>query len=193
LEALRRRPQGSSTQSASQTSVQELTMIERELQVWQQVIKGPEKNEMDIDILQFWKSQAASLPNLSWIARRIFSIPASSTSSERTFSTGGKVVSASRTLLNADKAESLIMIMKNFDELDPFVEKYVLRNSDFKKLDKKRQKAQERMAKDKSKQKGKEDEEDSHSSAAAHTDNSEAEDEYHSDDVLSIHDSDDEA
>ena len=169
-----------STQTVSQASVPDLTVIERELEVWNQVIQGPSKKETDIDILAFWKKTSASLPSLAWLARRVLSIPASSTSSERAFSTGGKVVSASRTLLNTDKAESLIWMMKNFEQLDPLVPKYILRHSDFKKRDKALKKVAE---------KEKEKEEDSSSTSSAESEPSEAA--YDSDGVVSINDSDD--
>ena len=183
FEGLQLEAVASTSQPLSQASAPELTMIERELEVWNQVIQppNPKKAEIDIDILKFWKKTAASLPNLSWLARRVLSIPASSTSSERAFSTGGKVVSASRTLLNTEKAESLIWMMKNFEELDPLVDKYILRNSDYKKLDKKRKKAAEKSEKDKEK-------DEASSSSSSESDHSE--EEYKSDDVLSIHDSD---
>jgi hypothetical protein len=160
-----------------------LSVIEKEIQVWNQVIQGPQKKEVDIDILAFWEKTAPSLPNLAWLARRVLSIPASSTSSERAFSTGGKVVSAARTLLNTNNVESLIIMMKNYEELDPLVEKYVLRKSDFKKLDKARQKEA-----NKDKEKEKEKEKESSSSSSESDDEA---DDYASDAVQSIHDSDD--
>jgi hypothetical protein len=168
-------------------SAPELTVIERELEVWNQVIQAPGKaNEIDIDVLAFWKKTAASLPNLAWLARRVLSIPASSTSSERAFSTGGKVVSSARTLLNTEKAETLIWIMQNFEALDPLVPKYILRNSDFKKLDKARAKEAQKESKEKSAEKEAEPEKDPSSSS----DGSDSEPEgYKSDDVLSIQDS----
>lgn len=161
-------------------------MIERELEVWNQVIKAPGKaNEIDIDILSFWKKTAASLPNLAWLARRVLCIQASSTSSERAFSTGGKVISSSRTLLNTDRAETLIWIMQNFEVLDPLVPKYILRNSDFKKLD-------QEKAREAQKDKGKEAEKEKEKDPSSASDASDSEhDSYKSDDVLSIHDSDD--
>jgi hypothetical protein len=176
------------SQSVSQVSAPELTTIERELEVWNQVIQAPGKaNEIDIDILSFWKKTAASLPNLAWLARRILSIPASSTSSERAFSTGGKVISSSRTLLNTDKAETLIWIMENFEALDPLVPKYILRNSDFKKLDQARAKEARKESRDKDK-----DVADKDPSSSSDASDSETEG-YKSDDIMSIHDSDDDA
>jgi hypothetical protein len=93
------------------------------------------------------------------------------------------VVSAARTLLNTNNVESLIIMMKNYEELDPLVEKYVLRKSDFKKLDKARQKEA-----NKDKEKEKEKEKESSSSSSESDDEA---DDYASDAVQSIHDSDD--
>lgn len=172
--------QMASSQSASQLSSTDLSVIEREIEVWQHTVKGFSNKELDVDILGFWKKNAGSLPNLAWLARRVLSVPASSTSSERAFSTGGKVVSASRTLLNADRAESLIWMMENFDELDPLIPKYVLRSKDFKKRDKALKKVAD---------KEKEVQDESYSTSSAESDPSEAN--YESDGVVSIHDSDD--
>ncbi len=43
------------------------------------------------DILRFWKTSAGSLPRLSKVARKIFSIPSGSSSAERVFSAPGLV------------------------------------------------------------------------------------------------------
>ena len=90
--------------SHSQT-LPEKSAIERELEIWNQVI--PQTKEINVNILEFWKKQATNLPLLSWLAKRILSIPASSAPSERVFSEGGRVVTSSRTLLNAERAVHL--------------------------------------------------------------------------------------
>jgi len=123
--------------SQSQTAP-ELTAIEREIDVWNKVI--PNTKEIDIDILGFWKKQATTLPLLSWLARRILSIPVSSAPSERVFSEGGRVVTSSRTLLNADTAEDLIWMHQNFDQLAPTIKRWVIRQSEYRKLDKEKRK-----------------------------------------------------
>lgn len=173
----------------SQASTGELTAIEKEMEIWNQVIQGPKKEEVDIDILAFWRKHQATLPLLSWLARRVLCIPASSAASERAFSTGGKVVSPSRTLLNGEMAEDLIWIQKNFDVLDPLVSKYTLRMSEYRKLDKARQKEAKDAGKEKEKEKEKTDvDESSSDKSGSDTDLSEAR--YDSDAVISIHDSD---
>lgn len=120
----------------SQTT-EEMTAIERELDIWNQVI--PATKEVEVDILGFWKKQASTLPLLSWLARRIFSIPVSSASSERVFSQGGRVITTNRTLLNTDTAEELIWMHENFDELAPTIKRFVLRMSEYRKMDKENQ------------------------------------------------------
>lgn len=195
FEGLRHEAQAGASQSVSQASSPELTAIERELEVWNQVIQGPKKQEIDIDILSFWKKTEASLPLLSWLARRVLCIPASSTASERAFSTGGKVVSSSRTLLNVDHAEDLIWLRKNFDVLDPLVEKYVLRRSDYQKIEKARKKEADKKKGDKeavTTEKEKEKKESSSESQTSSESEELSEARYSDDDnVESIHDSDD--
>jgi hypothetical protein len=165
----------------------ELTAIEKELEIWQQVVQGPKQKEIDIDILAFWKKTQPTLPLLSWLARRVLCVPASSAASERAFSTGGKVVSPSRTLLNTDMAEDLIWLKQNFEVLDPLVGHYVLRMSDYRKRDK-----QAAKDKDKDKQKEKEKEKEASSSSTSESDTEASEAHYDSDAVVSIHDSEDE-
>ena len=126
----------SSTPQPSQT-VPEMTAIERELDIWNQVI--PHEKDIYLDILAFWKKQATNLPLLSWLARRILSIPASSAPSERVFSEGGRVVTSSRTLLNPETAEDLIWIHQNYDQLAPTIKSWVLRMSEYRKQDKAKQ------------------------------------------------------
>jgi hypothetical protein len=174
-----------SSQPVSQASSVELTAIEKELEIWNQVIQGPKNREINIDILGFWKKTEPSLPLLSWLARRVFCIPASSSASERAFSTGGKVVSPSRTLLNAEMAEDLIWLKKNFDVLDPLIRKYVLRMSEYRIRDKE---SEAIKGKDKEKEKEKADEKSSAKSSGSDTEPSEAG--YDSDAVVSIYDTD---
>ena len=176
------------SQPASQGSAVEMSAIEKELEVWNHLVDAGPKDSADYDILAFWKQKEAALPNLAWLAKRILCIPASSTASERSFSAGGRVVSSSRTLLNSDKAETLIWIMQNFREIDPLITKYVLRNKDYRKIDKERKKAAEQASKDKEKEseKGKDASDSTESDAGSESEYSD--DEF--DDIVSIHDSD---
>jgi len=50
----------------------------------------------NVDILQFWKANADTFPNLAIFARMFLGIPASSAASERVWSTGGNVVTSQR-------------------------------------------------------------------------------------------------
>ena len=169
-----------------------MTSIEKELEVWNHLVDAGPKSSADIDILAFWRQKEAALPNLAWLARRILCIPASSTASERSFSTGGRVISSSRTLLNSENAETLIWIMKNFKELDPLITKYVLRNKDYRKIDKERKKAEaaEQASKDKDKDKEPEKKKDASGSDSSDSDTVSDYSDDDSEDICSIHDSD---
>jgi hypothetical protein len=177
---------GASATPQPSQSVPEMTAIDRELDIWNQVI--PQTKEIDIDILGFWKKQTATLPLLSWLARRILSIPVSSASSERVFSEGGRVVTSSRTLLNAETAEDLIWMHQNYDQLAPTIKHWVLRMSEYRKKDRAKRKEQEQAANPHahSSQSQPEDPDDP-SEAEAEEDT-----EYESDFVVDIEDEDDE-
>ena len=62
------------------------------------------------DVLIFWKLNAADLPNLSLVARRIHSIPASSAGIERQFSTAGLTLTSRRTSLDPEQLDNLLCI-----------------------------------------------------------------------------------
>ncbi|CAF4983963.1 unnamed protein product [Rotaria sp. Silwood1] len=60
--------------------------------------------------LLFWKEQEHVLPNMSRLAKQIFSIPASSTALERAFSSVGIVVLQRRTNINPSTVNDIILI-----------------------------------------------------------------------------------
>ncbi|CAF1552071.1 unnamed protein product, partial [Rotaria sordida] len=65
----------------------------------------------DIDNpLLFWKEQEHVLPNMSRLAKQIFSIPASSAAVERAFSSAGIIISQRRTNINPSTDEHKISI-----------------------------------------------------------------------------------
>ena len=65
----------------------------------------------DFNILDFWKSQAASLPKLSALARKVLGVPASSSPSKRLFSNAGNILTVKRTNLSSDKLDDLLFLM----------------------------------------------------------------------------------
>ncbi|CAF1148186.1 unnamed protein product [Rotaria sordida] len=65
----------------------------------------------DIDNpLLFWKEQEHVLPNMSRLAKQIFSIPASSAAVERAFSSAGIIISQRRTNINPSTVNDIILI-----------------------------------------------------------------------------------
>lgn len=69
---------------------------------------------IDIDILNFWKSQNEKFPLLSRLARRTLCIPASSASSERVFSVAGRIIEERRSRLKGETVDSLIFLHDYF-------------------------------------------------------------------------------
>lgn len=66
--------------------------------------------QMDVDVLQWWKKNAALFPCLSKMARDILAIPASSVSVERFFSTGSLVMTKLRASLKDETLRQLMLI-----------------------------------------------------------------------------------
>ena len=60
---------------------QGMTEIERELEIWREIV--PSSKEANLDILGFWKNQETKLPMLANLARHVFAVPVTSASSER--------------------------------------------------------------------------------------------------------------
>ena len=52
----------------------------------------PAANDLEFDLMQYWKGKSTKWPRLCLVARDIFSMPASSTSSERVFSLAGRTL-----------------------------------------------------------------------------------------------------
>ena len=128
--------------SQSQTQTPQLTAIEREIEIWNQVI--PRTKDLNVNILAFWKKHTTNLPLLSSLAKKVLCVPVSSASSERVFSEGGRVISNTRTLLNPETAEDLIWMHQNYDELAPLIDRWVTRWSEYRKRDKAEQKELDR-------------------------------------------------
>ncbi len=64
----------------------------------------------DIDVLRFWKDNSVILPQLSHIARLIFSIPSGSASVERVFSIAGLMSSTNRMCLTPATLQKLVFL-----------------------------------------------------------------------------------
>ncbi len=64
----------------------------------------------DIDVLRFWKDNSVILPQLSHIARLIFSIPSGSASVERVFSIADLMSSTNRMCLTPATLQKLVFL-----------------------------------------------------------------------------------
>lgn len=78
----------------------------------EQYLAMPRMNP-DVDVLCFWKDKSIMLPQLSHIARRIFSIPSGSASVERVFSIAGLMSSTNRMCLIPSTLQKLVFLKVN--------------------------------------------------------------------------------
>ncbi|KAJ6639646.1 putative AC transposase [Pseudolycoriella hygida] len=78
------------------------------------------------NILTFWKDQESSMPKLSKLASKLFSIPITSTPSERNFSIAGIVIDSKRSRLSPDKLDYILFIHNNYS----FIKEVKFRNYD---------------------------------------------------------------
>uniref|UniRef100_A0A803QBB7 HAT C-terminal dimerisation domain-containing protein n=1 Tax=Cannabis sativa TaxID=3483 RepID=A0A803QBB7_CANSA len=67
-------------------------------------------DDVDFDLLTWWKLNASRFKILSMIARDVLAIPVSTVSSESAFSTAGRVVDPFRSSLTPKTVEALICI-----------------------------------------------------------------------------------
>jgi len=70
-----------------------------------------------VDVLAWWRANAATLPLLSQVARGILAIPASSASSERCFSAAGNICTAQRYNLDPKTTMKLTFCQQNWSKL----------------------------------------------------------------------------
>lgn len=79
----------------------------------EQYLGMPRLNTEVDDVLRFWKENSDVLPQLSQIARRIFSIPSGSASVERVFSIAGLMSSNNRMCLAPATLQKLVFLKVN--------------------------------------------------------------------------------
>jgi hypothetical protein len=65
---------------------------------------------VDENLLNWWKIHSSTFPNLAKLAKKILSIPANSASSERNFSAAGSVVTERRTCLSPNNVDAILII-----------------------------------------------------------------------------------
>ena len=77
----------------------------------------PAEQQVDFDVLAFWKSKETMFPVLSKMARDLFSVQATSVASESAFSTSGRVLSNRRTRLTPASLEMCICLKDHLDAI----------------------------------------------------------------------------
>lgn len=87
--------------------------LEREMKTYNNLPPCEEKHK--VDVLQWWKKHARSIPLLSQIARDTLCIPMASATSERVFSASGSIVSDKRHNLATESVKKLLLIKVNYD------------------------------------------------------------------------------
>jgi hypothetical protein len=75
------------------------------------------QNEVEDDVLSYWKEHQKSFPLIASTVRDILAIPASNTSVERLFSSCKNTVTDKRTRLGADKLNKIMFLQKNMEIL----------------------------------------------------------------------------
>ena len=77
----------------------------------------PAEQQVDFDVLAFWKSKETMFPVLSKMARDLFSVQATSVASESAFSTSGRVLSNRRTKLTLASLEMCMCLKDHLDAI----------------------------------------------------------------------------
>ena len=74
------------------------------------LVSSSVSENVDENLLNWWKNHSSTFPNLARLAKKILSIPASSASSERNFSTAGSVITEKRTRLSPNNVDAILFI-----------------------------------------------------------------------------------
>ncbi|RAL40030.1 hypothetical protein DM860_008170 [Cuscuta australis] len=94
----------SSTSSSSGTTVSS----HNELAMYQGVPCDYDDNDVDFDVLGWWKRNENMFPCLSMLARQVLSVPVSTVAVEREFSASGNILTDYRSCLSAESLETLV-------------------------------------------------------------------------------------
>ncbi|KAF2903366.1 hypothetical protein ILUMI_02822 [Ignelater luminosus] len=74
------------------------------------------------DVLDFWRSKKATMPNLAQLARKVICVPATSALSKRVFLVAGLVLNSKRAQLSPDNANRIVFIHDDYEYVKQFVE-----------------------------------------------------------------------
>ncbi|RAL42610.1 hypothetical protein DM860_017900 [Cuscuta australis] len=79
-----------------------------ELAMYQGVPCDYDDDDVDFDVLGWWKRKEHMFPCLGMLARQVLSVPVSTVAVEREFSAGGNILTDYRSCLNAESLETLV-------------------------------------------------------------------------------------
>ncbi|RAL54773.1 hypothetical protein DM860_017612 [Cuscuta australis] len=79
-----------------------------ELAMYQGVPCDYDDDDIDFDVLGWWKQNEHMFPCLGMLARQVLSVPVSTVAVEREFSAGGNILTDYRSCLNAESLETLV-------------------------------------------------------------------------------------
>ncbi|VFQ84501.1 unnamed protein product [Cuscuta campestris] len=79
-----------------------------ELAMYQGVPCDYDEDEVDFDVLGWWKRNEHMFPCLGMLARQVLSVPVSTVAVEREFSAGGNILTDFRSCLSAESLETLV-------------------------------------------------------------------------------------
>ncbi|VFQ92887.1 unnamed protein product [Cuscuta campestris] len=79
-----------------------------ELAMYQGVPCDYDNDDIDFDVLGWWKRNEHMFPCLGMLARQVLSVPVSTVAVEREFSAGGNILTDYRSCLNAESVETLV-------------------------------------------------------------------------------------
>jgi len=66
------------------------------------------KKYLELDVLEYWKSQEAKYPELSLMSRDVLSIPITTVASKSAFSIGGRILDKYQSSLLPENVEALL-------------------------------------------------------------------------------------
>ncbi|VFQ59509.1 unnamed protein product [Cuscuta campestris] len=67
-----------------------------------------DEDEVDFDVLGWWKGNEHMFPCLGMLARQVLSVPVSTVAVKREFSAGGNILTDFRSCLSAESLETLV-------------------------------------------------------------------------------------